>query len=464
MGTPEVKTEPLSKYRPQRVNANRHTPRGLGMLDNAMAQDGYVAPMTATADGEVIDGSARLEKAVERFPDEAIVVPHDGTRPVIMVRTDIPNANDPRAKRIAVSANRIAQADLDFDPAVLAELSAEIDVSGLWNEEEIGTLLAEVGGGNGNGDGTALHAPEPDLDRAEELKKKWGTQEGQIWALGRHRIACLNCLEEDSVKKLLGDETPDFVWADPPYGISIVATNVSVGGGEAYDIPFGGVKKKGHVGGGEGIKARTGLYPIQMRNKGLGTVGGAKPFGSEKVRGTDGASNLIDVGKYAPVIGDDTTKTAEKASQLYLSLFPKALHVWWGANYYAHVLPPSSCWIVWDKENTGNFADAELAWCSDKSAVRIFKHMWNGLMKDSERGVRRVHPTQKPVALAAWALEKYGADKDLILDPFLGSGMSLIAAEQLGQRRVFGFELADDYIAVILQRWSDLTGQEPTLL
>lgn len=438
------------------------------MLDAAMGQDGYVAPMTATADGEIIDGSARHEVAGVRFGDNAIVVPHDGTRPVIMVRTDIPSADDPRAKRIAVAANRIGQVDLDFDPAILAELSREIDLSPLWTTKELREVTATI-------DEIPQEDAGPQIDKAEELRRKWETAEGQVWSLGRHKIACLNCTDPEAIKKIMAGEVASFVWADPPYGISIVATNGFVGGGEAYDIPFGGVKKKGNVGGGEGIKASPGLYPIQMRAKGLGSVGGAKPFGSvggarsqgdqsQVFDGVKSSGKIVDVGKYAPVIGDETTQTAEKASQLFLSLFPKACHVWWGANYYAHVLPSSSCWIVWDKENTGNFADAELAWCSDKSAVRIFRHMWNGLMKASERGVRRVHPTQKPVALASWAFEKYGENNDVIVDPFLGSGISLIAAEQAGDRKVIGLELSPDYIAVCLERWSILTGQHPTLL
>src|SRR6185503_19610021 len=94
----------LADFMPQQQNANKHTERGMRLLEESMHEDGYVAPMTATADGEVIDGSARLEKAAEVFnPDvEAIVVEHDGTRPVLMKRTDIPNAKDKRAKRIAV--------------------------------------------------------------------------------------------------------------------------------------------------------------------------------------------------------------------------------------------------------------------------------------------------------------------------------------------------------------------------
>ena len=283
---------------------------------------------------------------------------------------------------------------------------------------------------------------------------------GDIWQLGPHRIGCLNSCDPADVAKLISDEQMTFVWADPPYGIAIVATNVSVGGGEAYAIPFGGVKnRKGHVGGSAAHMAKTGKPYIAER---LGSSNGAKPFGSH-VRGSDRAANMTAVGKYHPIIGDETTDTAITSFQLCADQFPKAVQVWWGANYYAHALPPSKCWIVWDKENTGNFADAELAWCSHDSAVRIFKHMWNGLMKASEKGQRRVHPTQKPIALAAWAFEKYGADHDRIFDPFLGSGMSVIAAERTN-RIVYGCELSPEYINIILTRWEAETGQTATLL
>jgi hypothetical protein len=226
------------------------------------------------------------------------------------------------------------------------------------------------------------------------------------------------------VTPVLAGEVASFVWSDPPYGISIVSS------------------------------------------KGFGSIGGAKPFGKVgTIHQGMKAKPILEAGVYASVIGDDTTETAEKASELFLSLFPQACHVWWGANHYANVLPPSSCWIVWDKENGESFfADCELAWTNQDTAVRIFKHMWNGLMKDSERGVKRMHPTQKPVALAAWAFEKYGKTEDVIVDPFLGSGISLLAAERAGNRKVIGFELAPDYIAVCLERWTMLTGQQPKLL
>lgn len=350
------------------------------------------------------------------------------------------------------------------DTTLLDQLLREVQTA----DEDLMTMLAELAASTGlYPDKPPVQTPGEQITEteAERLAKEYNIQPGQTWQLGRHLIACVDSLDEQQVKGVIGENKASFVWSDPPYGISIVATNGYVGGGEAYDIPFGGVKKrKGNVGGGETIKASPGLYPIQMKKKGFGSSNGAKPFGNEKLRGSVGASNMIEVGKYALVIGDETTQTAEKSSGLYLKLYPDAIHVWWGANYYANILPPSSCWIVWDKENTGNFADAELAWCSDKSAVRIFKHMWNGLMKESEKGIRRVHPTQKPIALAHWCFEKYGKAGDVIVDPFLGSGISVLAAEQLGDdRRVIGFELAPEYIAVTIHRWEMLTGQKASL-
>ena len=138
--------------------------------------------------------------------------------------------------------------------------------------------------------------------------------------------------------------------------------------------------------------------------------------------------------------------------------------MWWGGNYYAHELPPSSCWIVWDKENTGDFADAELAWSNSSTAVRIFKHRWNGMLKDSERGEKRVHPTQKPVALFTWCADRYGKPNDIVFDPFLGSGISIIGSEQLGDRTCYGCELSEHYCDVILTRFQEFTGIEPELL
>lgn len=339
-------------------------------------------------------------------------------------------------------------------------------------------LLDQALAAEADADGGAGNAAEPEEvveTEAEKLAKEYGVEEGQIWQLGRHTIVCLNSLDAENIKRLIGNRKVGLIWADPPYGINIVAANVSVGGGEAYDIPFGGVKneksgrpRRGYVGGGQRIKDLTGRYPIEdwtgeKSTKRLGSLGGAKPFGSKnsEVRGSVGAANLIEVGKYAPVIGDETTETAKQSFALLYDLYTQAVHIWWGGNYYTDVLPPSPGWIVWDKDNTGDFADCELAWTNQDKAAKIFEHRWNGMLKASEHGQRRVHPTQKPVALAMECFREYGTSNNLILDPFLGSGISVLAAEQLDDdRQVIGFELAPAYIGVTLHRWETLTGQK----
>ncbi len=363
-------------------------------------------------------------------------------------------------------ADNLLGVDAVDDSELLAQILQEqsdagFDLASMGSDEETLRQMLESLGDAYLGDGERDES-EDELPEEVETRAKLG----DIWQLGRHTVACMDSCDPETYTRLFEGVKPAMVFADPPYGINIVATNGYVGGGEAYDIPFGGVKNraKGDVGGGASHMRKTGkTYLEESKQKGLGSTYGAKPFGSKPLRGSVGASNIVDVGKYAPVIGDDTTLTAITAYRLCAESLPDTVQIWWGANYYSHVLPPSKCWIVWDKENTGNFADAELAWCSDDSAVRIFKHMWNGMLKDSEHGVKRVHPTQKPIALAEWCYEKYGKEHDVIYDPFLGSGMSLIAAENTN-RTVIGCELSPEYIDIIIARWEKISGQTPTLL
>src|SRR5215469_13856820 len=89
--------------------------------------------------------------------------------------------------------------------------------------------------------------------------------------------------------------------------------------------------------------------------------------------------------------------------------------------------------------------------------------MWKGMLKASEHGQRRVHPTQKPVKLAEFCMEEWGSENDIIFDPFLGSGITVIAAERLG-RTVCGCELSPEYIDVIVRRWEQETNQTATLV
>jgi DNA modification methylase len=120
----------------------------------------------------------------------------------------------------------------------------------------------------------------------------------------------------------------------------------------------------------------------------------------------------------------------------------------WGGNYFK--VPPSRGWLVWDKQNSGNFADCELAWTNLAMSVRIFRHLWNGMIRGSERDVKRVHPTQKPIRLMEWCINKAG-DVQTILDPFMGSGTTLVAAKQL-HRKAIGIEIEERYCEIAVKR------------
>jgi site-specific DNA-methyltransferase (adenine-specific)/modification methylase len=101
-----------------------------------------------------------------------------------------------------------------------------------------------------------------------------------------------------------------------------------------------------------------------------------------------------------------------------------------GGNYYS--LPPSPCWLVWDKINDGvAFADCELAWTNLPKAVRRLRYLWNGGLR-ANREQRGDHPTQKPVGVMAWVLSQLPKDAMTVLDPFMGSGTTGVACVKRG--------------------------------
>ena len=216
---------------------------------------------------------------------------------------------------------------------------------------------------------------------------------GDLIEIGEHRLLCGDSTDSDQVAKLMNGEKADMVFTDPPYGIS-------------------------HSG--KGITA-----------------------------------NGVKGNNFGEILGDNDITVANDSFNLIYNLYPNAVHIWWGANYYCKSILNGFGWLVWDKEREGNiFSGAELAFVNKGIKLDIFRHLWHGMIKGSEMGQKRLHPTQKPVALVEWCFNNYNA-KNLITDFFLGSGSTMVAAHQL-KRKCYGMELDPKYCQVIIDRMQKL--------
>ena len=139
------------------------------------------------------------------------------------------------------------------------------------------------------------------------------------------------------------------------------------------------------------------------------------------------------------------TQTADNAIDMAVAMAKSSIV--FGGNYYD--LPPTSCWLVWDKQNTGDFADCELAWTNLAKAVRRIYWRWNGMIRKGNDV--REHPTQKPVGVMEWCINHLPDNAETILDPFMGSGTTLVACAKLGRKGI-GIELDPDYFEIACKR------------
>lgn len=152
--------------------------------------------------------------------------------------------------------------------------------------------------------------------------------------------------------------------------------------------------------------------------------------------------HLAKCSDFLPVHGDN--KPFEK--EPFMRFLKKCF---FGANHIGE-FPSSTCWIIWDKRDnmaSNDQADCEIAWTNFKGPIRLFRHMWNGMIRASETNEPRAHPTQKPIALFEWIIRNYTEKDEIIVDPFAGSGPCLIAAERQG-RKWIGVEINPDYVKI----------------
>jgi DNA modification methylase len=291
---------------------------------------------------------------------------------------------------------------LRYELGELKELNFDLDLTG-FSFDEIEALVFN------DGDTEGLTDP----DDVPAVQDDPVSQLGDLWVLGEHRVLCGDSTKIADVERLMDGKKADMVFTDPPYGMHL-------------DTDFSSMK-------------------------------------SRLFKGKVGAD-------YIPVIGDNDDFTNELINCVFSGFgYCKEIFLW-GADYYAELLPfkNNGSWIVWDKR-LDDSADKmygscfELCWSKGKHKRDIARIKWAGIFgMEKEPDKKRLHPTQKPVELIKWFFDQWGSGKDIVLDLFLGSGSTLIAAEKTN-RICYGMELSPNYVDVIVKRWQDYTGRQAIL-
>jgi DNA modification methylase len=355
-----------TRIKPQAKNANRHTQRGMQALETSLATDGWIGAITVAADGETFDGSARVEKTAENgMLDAALVIDSDGTRPIVVRRTDIPSATDPRAVRLGIAANRVASLNLEWEPDVLQGIvDSGIDLGALFTDQEWADVsapsLPEPGGGGDEFDPTPAEG-------------ETRTALGQLWSIGgKHRLYVGDCTDAVNVARLMDGERAGAVVSDPPYGVEFR--------GNGWDKTIPDWLGSAH------LMADTIVF-------------------------TTGPTTLWEYPQ-----PDWVGCWYREASN--------ARAIWGGFSHWSPI-------VIY----------GDVSFPVDSIKLHAIQHMTD---KDIE------HPSPKPMALMEWLIE-HSSGGDLVADPFLGSGTTLIAGHRLG-RKVYGMEIAPRYADVILRR------------
>jgi DNA modification methylase len=337
----------------------------------------------------------------------------------------------------------VRRKDVDLDTkegremAMLDNLTTQVNLA--WDETEIESISDQVEGfdvgdfgfeiddlpqvvmptdkqGEGEGE-PQTEVKEDDFDPDEVHESK--VHRGEVWLLGEHRLMCGDSTSAEDVARLMNGERADMTYTDPPYGMNLDTDFSSM---QNY-LDF--AKEKGFTG--------SKKYD----------AGHVDDFHPEMVQAA------INIG----------------AAETFL----------WGADYFAELLPNKNdgSWIVWDKRsnNTDDIAADEssdkmygscfeLCWSKKRHKRDIARIKWAGVFgTEQEPDHKRHHPTQKPVKLSGWFLNRYSKEGDTIVDIFGGSGSTLIACEQL-HRKCRMMELDPHYCTVIIARWEKLTGQK----
>jgi DNA modification methylase len=395
-----VERRQIDRLIPYIRNARTHTEEQIAQVAASIVEFGWTNPILVGADGVIIAGHARLLAARKLGMTEVPVIVLD-------------HLTETQRRALVLADNRLAlnagwdEEMLRVELDSLQEDGIDLDIVG-FSDEEIEDLLR---------DPEQVVEGSTDEDAVPETPETAVTVLGDVWVLGEHRLLCGDSTQIEAVEKVLAGGLADMVFCDPPYGVNYGATMKDK------------LRGKSHR---------------KIANDNLGDKFG--PF----LR--DACANLLAVTKGAIYI----CMSSSELHTLHRAFTESGGHwstfVIWAKNtftmgrsdYQRQYEPILYGW----KEGTNHF------WCGARDQGDVWfikKPVANDL-----------HPTMKPVELVERALRNSSKSRDTVLDPFGGSGTTLIACERTG-RQARLIELEPKYCDVIIRRWQEYSGKQAVL-
>ena len=383
-------------------NAKKHDDAQVAQIAASIREFGFNNPVLIDQDNGIIAGHGRVLAARKL-----------GLAEVPCIR--LGHLTDTKRRAYIIADNRLTETGGGWDTELLAlELEDlrlddfDLDLTGF----EAAALEEILGDGMGDAGSDLPEDTEPEIDRADELRQKWGVETGQLWQLGEHRLLCGDSTKAEDVGRLMAGEKADIVHADPPYGMNLDTA--------FSKRPLTDKTRKKH--------------PVQR--------------------------------DYEKVIGDDQPFDPTACFDNFSSTKEQ---FWWGADYYRSKLPDGGSWLVWDKrhgiENVEyTNSEFELCWSALPHARKIIRCVWFGLCgTETQDTKKRIHPNQKPIQVIEQIITWHSKENSIVVDPFSGSGTTIIACENL-KRRCRAIEISPAYCAVAMERWHQHAGQTPVLM
>lgn len=394
----KIKMTPVAQLVPYAGNARTHSDQQVAQIAASIAEFGFTNPVLTGGDHVIIAGHGRLLAAQKLGVD---------TVPVIV----LDHLSDAQRRALVIADNKLAEnagwdeALLRTELAALDDMDFDLDLMG-FSDEEIDGLL-------GDPEDPALGETEGE-DDVPDMPEDPISRPGDLWILGKHRLLCGDATVATDVERVLNGTQPLLMVTDPPYGVEYDP-------GWRNQAGAAKTKRTGKVLNDNRADWREAwsLFPGDVAYVWHGALHATTVAESLEVAGFNVRSQII-----------------WAKDRLVLSR---------GDYHWQH----EPCWYAVKKTGKGH-------WAGDRKQTTL----WHIANKDQD--AETVHGTQKPVECMRRPILNNSSRGQVVYDPFMGSGTTLIAAETTG-RVCFGIELNPAYVDVVVQRWQQFTGQNAVL-